>query len=290
MSYLLGDPEKSGRFIRFLYEMQEALKMENSERGTYKTQVVDAIWKLIYPYTASEDQEEYSAEVDKKLRNEILPKVWDFIVQLEGMFTKYYFFSHPLDSDGIDRIAAERLRQITEEKFDEPHDMKWRNSELIKAAICYAVASTYSVGYNFSSGTLRRWWPWDREWWKPSSRKRNLIKAGALIAAEIDRMEKANVGDEALIVPMFRPEGWHVFIDHDDLTGAPFSFAEKDHETLDQTEIESILDGAFDLLKILSPQDPELLRKKAEQLKGTDGEGHAVGLVVDRLLELMGEL
>jgi hypothetical protein len=32
-------------------------------------------------------------------------------------------------------------------------------------------------------------WPWDAKWWKPSvDHVRNLVKAGALIAAEIDRM------------------------------------------------------------------------------------------------------
>lgn len=32
--------------------------------------------------------------------------------------------------------------------------------------------------------------PWDNEWWKPSpdDRKRELVKAGALIAAAIDRL------------------------------------------------------------------------------------------------------
>lgn len=35
-------------------------------------------------------------------------------------------------------------------------------------------------------------WPWDAEWWKPSPDPiRNLVKAGALIAAEIDRLERA---------------------------------------------------------------------------------------------------
>ena len=34
-------------------------------------------------------------------------------------------------------------------------------------------------------------WPWDLEWFKPSpyDRIRELVKAGALIAAEIDRLQ-----------------------------------------------------------------------------------------------------
>jgi len=34
-------------------------------------------------------------------------------------------------------------------------------------------------------------WPWGKEWWKPSDRRRDLVKAGALIAAEIDRLDRA---------------------------------------------------------------------------------------------------
>jgi hypothetical protein len=34
-------------------------------------------------------------------------------------------------------------------------------------------------------------WPWDEKWWKPSTNPiRNLVKAGALIAAEIDRLQR----------------------------------------------------------------------------------------------------
>jgi len=34
-------------------------------------------------------------------------------------------------------------------------------------------------------------WPWEASWWKPSDDPiRNLAKAGALIAAEIDRLQR----------------------------------------------------------------------------------------------------
>jgi hypothetical protein len=35
-------------------------------------------------------------------------------------------------------------------------------------------------------------WPWDERWWKPSNDPiRDLVKAGALIAAEIDRLQRS---------------------------------------------------------------------------------------------------
>ncbi|MEB3421767.1 hypothetical protein VK682_24660 [Salipiger manganoxidans] len=34
-------------------------------------------------------------------------------------------------------------------------------------------------------------WPWDRKWWKPTTPRRDLVKAGALIVAEIERLDRA---------------------------------------------------------------------------------------------------
>lgn len=33
-------------------------------------------------------------------------------------------------------------------------------------------------------------WPWSREWWKPKNPRRDLVKAGALIVAEIERLDR----------------------------------------------------------------------------------------------------
>jgi len=34
-------------------------------------------------------------------------------------------------------------------------------------------------------------WTWERAWWKPTTRRRDLVKAGALILAEIERLDRA---------------------------------------------------------------------------------------------------
>ena len=34
-------------------------------------------------------------------------------------------------------------------------------------------------------------WPWDAEWFKPSSSRRDLVKAAALLLAEIERDDRA---------------------------------------------------------------------------------------------------
>lgn len=82
---------------------------------------------------------------------------------------------------GIELIAEERQRQIKEEGWTLEHDKQWKHEELAEAAACYAHPFRSSVNLN---------WPFDKSWWKstPQDRIKELQKAGALIAAEIDRL------------------------------------------------------------------------------------------------------
>ena len=97
---------------------------------------------------------------------------------------------------GIDLIVAERRRQIEVEGWSAEHDDEHDDCELLNAAICYAGVAGSQVldgdkGKEAKEGLLEVW-PWGTEWWKPSDDPiRNLVKAGALIAAEIDRMQRA---------------------------------------------------------------------------------------------------
>ena len=93
---------------------------------------------------------------------------------------------------GIELIAEERQRQIevcgwTKEHDAEEHD----NDSLAMAAICYARPSNdRHYSYNpIIKARVPDGWPWAAEDWKPTpeNRVRELAKAGALIAAEIDR-------------------------------------------------------------------------------------------------------
>lgn len=91
---------------------------------------------------------------------------------------------------GIELIAEERQRQIEVEGWTAEHDAIANNdSQLSQAAWCYIVEADYrdSAG----PGDAPSGWPWDAKWWKPTpdDRIRELQKAGALIAAEIDRLQ-----------------------------------------------------------------------------------------------------
>lgn len=99
---------------------------------------------------------------------------------------------------GLQAITAERERQIEGEGFLPDHDDNHRNAELAQAASAYAYPEGEGVTLlfqDFRGGVL---FPasWSALWWKPgqgayfSGRKRELEKAGALIAAEWDRLDR----------------------------------------------------------------------------------------------------
>lgn len=100
-------------------------------------------------------------------------------------------------SSGVAQIHAERMRQIHAEGWTPEHDDKHKRYKLAKAAessLAVLTSPDPDVGkYIEDSGPAWNW-PWTKKWWKPSCDPiRNLVKAGALIAAEIDRLERLRV-------------------------------------------------------------------------------------------------
>ena len=83
-------------------------------------------------------------------------------------------------------IVAERVRQVVKEGWLPEHDDQHAVGELAAAAACYCHPEPCmddTRGVPFS-------WPWVRRWWKPTDRRRDLVKAGALILAEIERLDR----------------------------------------------------------------------------------------------------
>jgi hypothetical protein len=101
---------------------------------------------------------------------------------------------------GIDFIKEERERQLNVEGWSSEHDDKYLSDELARAAATYAIPinAQYifdgAFGINYR-GTL---WPFDKSWYKPSpeDRIKELSKSGALIAAEIDRLNRLTLRKE----------------------------------------------------------------------------------------------
>ena len=87
-------------------------------------------------------------------------------------------------------VASERQRQMSIEGWTSEHDDAYQNSELADAAACYAI-NAHNQGFSTPAH-----WPWDPEWWKQSGARRDLVKAGALILAEIERIDRAAKGEK----------------------------------------------------------------------------------------------
>lgn len=96
-------------------------------------------------------------------------------------------------SFGLELIAEERQRQIDSEGWTYQHDDGHHDGELARAAACYAIPKFWR-----SCAVLSVLWPWRDTWWKPTpdDRIRELVKAGALIVAEIDRLHRRAVAQE----------------------------------------------------------------------------------------------
>jgi hypothetical protein len=80
-------------------------------------------------------------------------------------------------------VANERYSQVIEKGYDSKHDDVYRDRELTFAA----------VGYIFNSLKLSdsvEWWPWDLSHWKPRDARDDLVRAAALLIAEIDRIDR----------------------------------------------------------------------------------------------------
>ena len=112
----------------------------------------------------------------------------------------------------LSEIGAERRRQIETEGWtledDDRHDL----GEMADAAACYAAGagvlggkqSPLEIWHNGRAHagdeewtesreqvTVPAPWPWAGKWWKPKDRRADLVRAGALIVAEIERIDRA---------------------------------------------------------------------------------------------------
>lgn len=110
-------------------------------------------------------------------------------------------------SKAIADIAAERQRQIADKGWTAEHDDSHSGGEMALAAACYASPINLYKRDNFANGLMfGDPWPWAMMWDKrqhngnqvldnqtapPSVRRRHLVKAAALIVAEIERMDRA---------------------------------------------------------------------------------------------------
>lgn len=88
----------------------------------------------------------------------------------------------------LDSFTKARARQVVNHGFSSGNDDAYAEGQLADAAACYAVAH--------GATEIPESWPWSADWWKPSAtnepqdRKRDIEKAGALLLAEWERLDR----------------------------------------------------------------------------------------------------
>lgn len=92
----------------------------------------------------------------------------------------------------LEMIAAERQAQLAM-GYDAAHDDQHAAGELAAAAACFTLGST-EVRSLEQTGEVTTLWPaeWPTEILAANTRMRQLVVAGALIAAEIERLQRAH--------------------------------------------------------------------------------------------------
>lgn len=96
----------------------------------------------------------------------------------------------------IDEIKAERVRQQSAEGWTEEHDDEHGDGSLATAAQSYIASAVAWMANRVPTGAL--WsWPWEARWFKPKDARRDLIRASALIVAEIERLDRKAKEEQA---------------------------------------------------------------------------------------------
>lgn len=95
-------------------------------------------------------------------------------------------------SQAVMDVAAERRRQIEREGWTPEHDDEHGDHSMAIAAACYALADVRAAlaVQTVHVYELWQWTGWASSWFKPKDRRRNMIRAAALLLAEIERMDR----------------------------------------------------------------------------------------------------
>lgn len=88
-------------------------------------------------------------------------------------------------------VLAERRRQIEAEGWTPEHDDEHGGGQIARAGACYALSGSCPPGDETAAMLVDLAWPWAPKWWRPTTQRRDLVKAAALVIAEIERLDRA---------------------------------------------------------------------------------------------------
>lgn len=104
----------------------------------------------------------------------------------QGDYVRYSDYLEHLNlSPAAADVLAERRRQVTVKRWTPEHDDTYIGCELAAAAISY-----------IEPMEAENYWPadWHDDSFRPSGYRRNLVKATALLLAELERVDRLTQG------------------------------------------------------------------------------------------------
>lgn len=149
-----------------------------------ESETLDSIWQRLEPWQQRRTSPENIADVLNVIRATPPAASADGARDLElDMYRTFYGTLAP--TEAVTDVLAERRRQVEAEGWTPEHDDVHAAGDMAEAAAAYAQEASAPCG------GLPMGWPWAKEWWKPGTPRRMLVKAGALILAEIERIDRA---------------------------------------------------------------------------------------------------
>ena len=92
-------------------------------------------------------------------------------------------------------VVSERKRQIEREGWTDEHDDSHDAGEMAAAGAAYAINAAdqlHPMSQGDGGNEQPVCWPWAPEWWKTKTPRRDLVRAAALLIAEIERIDRAD--------------------------------------------------------------------------------------------------
>lgn len=126
-------------------------------------------------------------------RISVLERANSEIAEIAAGFKRRLDMIEARHSDGALDVLAERKRQIEIECYDDAHDDAHVERELAFAALAYLrhYCLRAAEGKFYAALGACAWWPFAQHFWKPKGPRRDLVTAGALVIAEIERLDRA---------------------------------------------------------------------------------------------------
>lgn len=107
-----------------------------------------------------------------------------------------------IETKAFNDVIAERERQQSSKGYSIAHDDEYEQNELIRAAngyLSHVVERSWTYKEldedTYQSDEVPDFWPWDDSYWNPKNPRQDLVRAAALIIAEIERIDRKAQGE-----------------------------------------------------------------------------------------------